>query len=172
MSNVYQITHSKFLLDNELSLLLSILNKDNSRNGLILILLLKTGARASEILEIRPCDLNLESQTVLIRGLKGSDDRELPLSQSLFERLVLESKGSKLYDPIFPISYQRLDQIWAFYRPVKKKLHSLRHTFAIELYKKHRDLRLVQIALGHRNIQNTMVYAQYVYSKEELRKIL
>jgi integrase/recombinase XerC len=55
---------------------------------------------------------------------------------------------------------------------VPKKFHSLRHTFAIELYQKTKDLRLVQVALGHRNITNTMIYADYVYSQQELRKLI
>jgi integrase/recombinase XerC len=55
---------------------------------------------------------------------------------------------------------------------VHKKLHGLRHTFAIRLYKKTKDIRLVQVALGHRNITNTMVYADYAYSQQELRKLI
>jgi integrase len=73
---------------------------------------------------------------------------------------------------IFPISYQRLYQIWDHWKPCKKKLHSLRHTFAIELYRRTRDLRLVQMALGHKSINNTMVYADYIYTQEELKKLL
>ena len=73
---------------------------------------------------------------------------------------------------IFPISYIRFHQIWDKYRPCHKKLHSLRHTFAIRLYKKTKDIRLVQFALGHRNIANTMIYADYVYSQEELKKLI
>jgi integrase/recombinase XerC len=66
----------------------------------------------------------------------------------------------------------RLYQIWQFYRPVPKKFHALRHTFAIELYQKTKDLRLVQVALGHRNITNTMIYADYIYSQQELKKLI
>ena len=79
---------------------------------------------------------------------------------------------SKADDLLFPISYSRLIQIWEHYRPTHKKFHSLRHTFAIRLYKKTKDLRLVQVALGHRNITNTMIYADYVYSQQELRKLI
>jgi integrase len=73
---------------------------------------------------------------------------------------------------LFPITYNRLRQIWDLYRPVQKKFHSLRHTFAIQLYKKTKDIRLVQVALGHRNVMNTMIYADYVYSQTELRKLI
>jgi integrase/recombinase XerC len=133
--------------------------------------LIYTGARAQEALNIRGTDLNLETETVFIRGLKGSDDRELPLPSWLFKQLV-ELRAKHTGEFLFPISYPRLDQIWREYRPVKKKLHSLRHTFAIRLLRKTGNLRLVQVALGHRSISNTMVYASYQYQAEELKKLI
>jgi site-specific recombinase XerD len=39
-------------------------------------------------------------------------------------------------------------------------VHSLRHTFAMNLYRKTGDLRLVQTALGHRHISTTEIYAR------------
>ena len=108
-------------------------------------------------------------KTILLKGLKGSNDREIPIPDWLFNEV---QKLAPTSGRLFPVSYSRLRQIWEFYRPVPKKFHSLRHTFAIGLYKKTRDLRLVQVALGHRNITNTMVYADYVYSQQELRRLI
>jgi len=90
----------------------------------------------------------------------------------LFMHYLNSSNISLTDQKIFPITYNRYRQIWEMYRPTHKKLHSLRHTFAIELYKKTKDIRLVQFALGHRNITNTMIYADYVYSQQELRKLI
>lgn len=142
------------------------------RDVTLMYVLLYTGARATEALRLRPSDLNLHDETIFITGLKGSNDREIPVPSWLFSMVKQESDNSGGNGPIFNISYSRLRQIWEMYRPVKKKLHSTRHTFAINLYKRTKDLRLVQVALGHTNIQNTMVYAEYVYSQEELRKLL
>jgi integrase/recombinase XerC len=141
------------------------------RNCTLLWLLLHTGGRAQEILNLRGEDLNPFDRTVFIRGIKGSNDREIPLPDWLFERLsrLVPSGPSAM---VFPITYNRLRQIWELYRPVHKKLHALRHTFAIRLYKKTRDIRLLQVALGHRNITNTMIYADYTYSQEELRRLI
>lgn len=138
---------------------------------LLIELALRTGGRASEILALTKADLNAHEQTVFLKGLKGSNDREIPLSGPLFKRLSLYAENLPR-QKIFNISYRQFNRVWEMYRPVPKKLHSLRHTFAIELYKKHRDLRLVQVALGHRNIQNTMVYAEYHYATTELRKLI
>ncbi len=170
----YAINKNKYLLDPEyahLELLLKRYILKDRRNCLIIYIAMHTGARATEILNIEKEDLNVYEQSVFIYGIKGSNDREIPLPDWLFDLLEDYSKtvsGDKLFD----ISYHRLRQIWEEYRPVKKKFHCLRHTFAIRLYKKVKDLRLLQIALGHRNITNTMIYADFVYSQNEMRKLI
>lgn len=170
----YSLNKNKYLLAPEVDRLRKIvvdyMDRDQ-RNCLIISLALRTGARAQEILNLQKVDLNVYDQSVLIRGIKGSNDREIPLHADFFNtlnRFAEMASGSRL----FPISYDRLYQIWEFYRPVPKKFHSLRHTFAIELYQKTKDLRLVQVALGHRNITNTMIYADYIYSQNELRRLI
>ncbi len=170
----YALNKNKYLLDAEvdrLNYILESFKTKDVRNCTLLWLLLHSGGRAQEILNLRIDDLNPEEQSVFIRGLKGSSDREIPLPSWLFERL--ESEAHRSQDSmLFPITYARLRQVWDMYRPVHKKLHSLRHTFAIRLYKKTKDLRLIQVALGHRNITNTMIYADYIYSQQELRKLI
>lgn len=170
----YQLNKNKYLLNPEVERLESIIQTyslSDPRNCLLLELGLKTGARAQELLNIQKIDLNAYDETVFIRGLKGSNDREIPLPSPLYQRLQRWSEQAP-QSQIFPISYKRLFQIWELYRPVPKKFHSLRHTFAIRLYQKTKDLRLVQVALGHRNISNTMVYADYIYSQQELKKLI
>jgi integrase/recombinase XerC len=174
-SSRYALNKNKYLLDPEVDRLERILQSDidqSPRDVLILMLALKTGARATELLELRHADLNNYDKTLFIRGIKGSNDRELPLQPQLFDRLWNFSKTVPQNGGLFPIGYHRLRQVWDWYRPVPKKFHSLRHTFAIRLYRKTKDLRLVQVALGHRNITNTMVYADYHYSQQELKKLI
>ena len=171
-SGRYALNKSKYLLDSEFNKLDELLKtylKTDSRNCSLLYLAVHTGARAKELLNIRKKDLDPESKTVFIRGIKGSNDREIPLYPWLFKEVIKLDSSSEL---VFPISYNRLRQIWQLYRPTHKKFHSLRHTFAIRLYKKTKDIRLVQVALGHRNITNTMVYADYVYTQQELKRLI
>ena len=175
----YALNKNKYLLEPELEKLEQILIhflKEDERNCLMLSTALRTGARAQELLNLRLGDLNAHDQSVFIRGIKGSNDREIPLQPKFFEQLhayALKHEATTDSSPvIFAISYNRLRQIWDQYRPTHKKFHCLRHTFAIRLYKKTKDLRLVQVALGHRNITNTMIYADYVYSQTELRRLI
>jgi site-specific recombinase XerD len=170
----YALNKNKYLLSPEVERVRKLVQDfqlTDPRNCFLISLGLRTGARAQELLNLQKSDLNPYDQTVFIRGIKGSNDREIPLQNRFFEDFHKYSEsvsGTRIFD----ISYQRLYQIWEFYRPVPKKFHSLRHTFAIELYQKTKDLRLVQVALGHRNITNTMIYADYVYSQQELRRLI
>jgi integrase/recombinase XerC len=176
MAATYQLNKSKYLVQNELAELkriLGLFREKDLRNTLLIEVALNSGARASELLNLRWMDLDDFENTLFIRGLKGSNDREIPLQKSLYNNLKkLKKPADKPDDAVFKISYPRLIQIWNEYKPVQKKFHSLRHTFALNLYKKTRDLRLVQVALGHRNIQNTIVYAEYVYSTQELKRLI
>lgn len=174
MSKHYSLNKTKYLLEPEaekLEELLSHYIDKDTRNCLLINLALRTGARATELLNLKKADLNRIDETIFIRGIKGSKDREIPLPPKLFRKLIeyIETEPS---ESLFPISYSRLRQVWEFYRPTVKKFHALRHTFAIRLYKKTKDVRLVQVALGHCNITNTMIYADYVYSQQELRRLI
>lgn len=143
------------------------------RNILMLELLVLTGPRPSELLGVRVSDVCLSDGLIFYKGLKGSRDRNIPLPSLLVDRLRVYISG--IEDPaglLFPISYNRLRDIWFEYRPVKKKLHSLRHTFAIELYRKSKDVRLIQRALGHRYLSTTLIYTDYLYSLDEMRQFL
>ena len=174
----YQITQSKYLNKNELEHLEHICYKEieenptKLRNPLLILIALKTGSRAQELLNIKLSDINIKSKTIEIHGLKGSDDRAIPIHAKIFKLLMqyISNNNIKNDELLFPICYETLINIWELYRPCKKKFHSTRHTFAIELYKKTRDIKLVQMALGHRSIINTQVYVDYIYKTQELKR--
>ncbi|MCB0393919.1 MAG: tyrosine-type recombinase/integrase, partial [Bdellovibrionales bacterium] len=86
----YSLNKNKYLLEPEAEKLEEILEKffdTNERDTLILNLALKTGARAQEVLNLKKSDLNPYDKTVFINGIKGSNDREIPLPPRLFDRL-------------------------------------------------------------------------------------
>lgn len=167
----YQINKTKYLSKIELNQLLNKLQNDHSRNSLIIQLALATGARASELLAIRVSDLDMHNKSVFIKGLKNSFDREIPLKDDLFNALIGFARKSNHY-LLFNISYPRLVQIWEQYKPINKKFHSLRHTFALNLYERTKDIALVKAALGHKNVMNSMVYLEYFENQSLLKKII
>lgn len=162
---------SKCLSDDEQAELERTLHKYSDaafRDTTLLWTLKHTGARASEALAITKDDLIPSTKSVCLIGLKGSNDREIPLPSWLYQRLAKLPPDEQ--GRLFSISYIRLYQIWLLYRPINKKLHSLRHTCAINLYKKTLDIQLVRKWLGHRSILNTMVYAENSYTQSEMRR--
>lgn len=183
----YQINSTKYLSDSEQTALIQTLSKNATRDALMIEIALITGIRRQELVNLTKTSLNDDKRSIHIIGVKGSRDREIPVPDSTYRRIKqyinqsansnpahnLSDRAVECKNQLFPISIRRLTQIWDNYRPNPNKgFHSLRHTFAINLYKKTKDLKIVQTALGHVNIQNTMVYADYVYSTDELRKAL
>lgn len=175
-----KLEFDKFLDEDEYdALMLEVTSDPINRNKILIQLALETGARASELLAIRKKDLVSRTSkgkslgSVKIHGLKGSSDREIPISKKLFTQLSgLEG------DYLFDITYHRLYQIWENFAPRKaggkkfKTFHCLRHTCAVKLYRQTKDVKLVQTILGHRDLRNTMIYVDFVYSQDELRKAL
>ena len=141
------------------------------RDALLILLGLRTGARASELLLLRRQFFSPNDEMIFVQGIKGSEDRELPLPKWLARATEIHLRKSE-NEYLFPITYSRLHQIWEQYRPVNKKFHALRHTFALKIYLETRDVRLVQRALGHRNINNTLIYVDYAHTNQEMRRLI
>lgn len=162
-----KITQSKFLTDEEFNRLMSkLVQHRGKRDSILLRLALFTGARSIELLRILRKDVT--DGAVTIRGAKGSNDRTIPLNPEFFEELVGYASKLQPSDRLFSITERRFRKIWDKWRPVKKGGHCLRHTFGVRLYRSCRDIHLVKNALGHVNIQNTMVYLDFVQGQEAL----
>ncbi len=170
----YELTREKFLNDKELGVLrkeLSLNRDKDSRNVLLIELALATGGRAGELLALKFTDFSDDG--VYITGSKDSKDRQIPLPPDIYARILMRESDSDPNDErVFPISYQRLVQIWNQYRPAAKGFHSLRHTAALLIYKRHKDLKLVQLMLGHRWASTTSIYSDFSYSNDEMKRLL
>ena len=183
----YLITHQKVLNRTEVLALRASLTRSYSlakdcRNALIITVILDCGLRSCEALGLRVKDLDVEESTVYIRSYKGSNARELPIKPSvarMLKKFILGHFKKDLWSQldaealVFDITYDRLYQIWQWYTPNKDKtFHSLRHTFAVAMYQRTQDVMAVKLALGHRKIDNTMVYVDFVYTQTKMRKLI
>lgn len=187
MKNDYIITPAKVLNKDEETNLRRLCDRllktqKDHRNALMLLIALECGLRATELLSITVKDVDFAHSLIAIKTLKGSNSRLLPIAKSRVEaikkHLLIDYKVETLAAipkemPVFNISYNRLEQVWRMFRPSQTKtLHCLRHTFAVNTYLRTRDIMLVKNALGHRRIDNTMVYVNYIYAHEAMRKAL
>lgn len=139
----------------------------------LMLLLLRTyGMRTGELLQVRTRDINHQTRSLMIRGTKGSNDREFPLTSPLYKR-IKKLTDTCLDDDerVFKYCRQFLCQLWHKYRPAPKGLHCLRHTVGVELYRKTRDIKLVQNVLGHKSIVNTNIYLEFCYNMETFRRV-
>src|SRR5271169_845654 len=72
----------------------------DGRTGLMLQTLLETGARASELVELRVEDVSLIERVITIRQGKGGKRREVPIRRDLAQLLRLHI-GTRRAGPLF-----------------------------------------------------------------------
>jgi len=156
------------------------------RNRVMLRLMLDTGLRLSEAIHLRWKDIDLNSGKVMVRQGKGAKDRTLWTGEENLaallawkERQVSECTGrsqnvftTKLGGPLNPRYIQRMVKRYAVKAGIEKDItpHTLRHSFATDLYRETTNIRLTQKALGHANLATTQIYTHIV--DEELEGAL
>lgn len=154
------------------------------RNRLMLSVMLNTGLRLSELTGLRWRDLDLTSGKLFVRQGKGAKDRSLWLGEADLDllhhwRTRQFDSVSRVVPHVFttlagrPISGRYVQQMvrrCAEKTGIEKRVHPhlLRHTFATDLHRDSRNIRLVQKALGHADLSSTMIYT-HVYDEEMLK---
>jgi integrase/recombinase XerD len=143
------------------------------RDLCMLKLMLNAGLRASEVLSLTWRDVDLHTGRLLVRRGKGDKDRQVwvndevlaqmrawrgraPASRYCFPTL----KGTRIYDAALREMVKRRGRKAGITKDVHP--HMLRHTYATELYRETKDIRLVQKALGHAQLSTTMIYTHIV----------
>jgi len=178
-----------FMNQDEINKFLEAIDKyeftDNTayRNRLIIKIILYTGIRVSEMLNLRIKDIFNENDVYMlqIRG-KGNKPRVVMIKKSIIKNdlqnwlnmrvcnsdiLVCNQKGDRLTQAYVGRVVENI-LISAGIRKEKNGAHMLRHSFATMLYSKHHDLILVQEALGHMDINTSRIYTHF--DKERLKK--
>jgi len=156
------------------------------RNRMLLRLMLDTGLRLSEAINLRWRDIDLNSGKVMVRQGKGAKDRTLWTGEENLaalvawrERQLAECSGApenvfttKAGGALAPRYVQRMVKRYAAKAGIEKDIHphTLRHSFATDLYRETTNLRLTQKALGHASVSTTQVYTHIV--DEELEGAL
>ena len=177
MAKRHQINTSKYLNSREIFELKANLSFRECRDSILIRVLMESGARSAELINISVHDLSLEDiddASVLILGLKGSNDRTLSLTRETASLLVNYLKANDITSgKAFRCTTRTVRNAWAKFKPVDSRLgvHALRHTFAVEAYKKTSSVLLVKSALGHVDLRSTMVYVDHVNSLADLVKL-
>lgn len=139
------------------------------RDRAIVVTLVGTGARAMELLAMRPEDIDWKRRTILLHG-KGKKDRRVPRGRKVFRALQDYYKVRPATPWLEAWCTQRRTRMnYAALNSMIKNLggyagvrdvtpHRFRHTFATEHYRANRDLIALKAALGHSKVETTMTY--------------
>lgn len=173
----------------EFILMLDILKDDtplNTRNRLILELLLATGIRVSELVSIKLSDISFKTKEIRIYG-KGKKerivffgnyatevlekylniDRGLLLKNKNSEYLFINHLGGKLTDRGVRGIIDKIIKLSG----VKSKVspHTFRHTFATMMLNEGCNIKSVADLLGHSSLNTTSIYTHL--TNEEVRRV-
>ena len=147
------------------------------RNRTIIKIFLASGLRLSELINLRLKDINLMTGQLKVVEGKGSKDRILWISESIMEELRnwKEKQSEKLgiCEYVFTTSsnnklngrnVRRMVAEYSKKAGITKNVspHTFRHTFASDLLRATKNLRLVQKALGHEDLSTTIIYTHIV----------
>jgi integrase/recombinase XerD len=126
----------------------------------------ETGMRIGEALRLKWTDVDFERRVVSITPEKGSRARMLPISERLVEMFnSLPKKSERVFptsDASVKLTFFRVRKKTAKKlgnpRLLKITFHTFRHWKATMEYHKTKDIIHVKELLGHRRIDNTMLY--------------
>ena len=129
-----------------------------------------TGARLSEVLSIRPEDVDVENSTLKIRQLKKRKEayKIIPIPPWLAEELHhFQGFG------VSRVQAWRIIRYWTerfFGRPIRP--HAFRHAYGTHLLRTTKDVELVRRVLGHSTYYWVKEYMDYSLADiaEDLRK--
>ena len=147
------------------------------RNLCIINLMLKTGLRVNEIIELNEADIDWVEGKIKIKESRSARSRALWLEKgdlALLKRwheikpeggglLFTTLDGSKLNDRYLREMIKRLSRKAGIEKDVYP--HLLRYTFAVNLMREIRSIRLLQQALGHRDQSATQMYINLLFNE-------
>ena len=153
------------------------------RDRALIELLYATGMRVTELVTLRPDDVNLDGGFLTCVG-KGAKERVVPIGRvatdwvrqylgSARGTLLKERDSSYLF--INARGGSTLSRV-GFWKIIKKygrqagltrdlSPHMLRHSFATHLLARGADLRMIQTMLGHADLSTTQIYTHILKAR-------
>jgi integrase/recombinase XerC/integrase/recombinase XerD len=134
----------------------------DDRDRLIVRTIYATGVRVSELCGINIEDIDFEDEMIKVRG-KGGKIRIVFVDHETLED-ISRFIGNRIEGPLFlgqqghHISPRSIQHIFKLYAPQGITPHKIRHSYASELYRRSKNLRVVQENLGHTSIKTTEIY--------------
>jgi integrase/recombinase XerD len=147
------------------------------RDRALIELLYATGMRVSELISLRPSDINLEASYLTCTG-KGDKQRIVPIGDEAADwvraylkqarpvllgkrsspRLFVNARGGGA--GLTRVGFWKILKAYARQAGLSRTIspHVLRHSFATHLLERGADLRAIQMMLGHADLSTTQIY--------------
>lgn len=153
----------------------------NPKHRAIACLLYSGGLRVSEVIKLRPEDLDEERRLIHIRSGKGRKDRYTLLANNALSEVRRYQEpgidGPWLFPGTRPDRHITARTVQHVIENARQRTgitkhitaHTLRHSFATHLLEAGTDLRYIQSLLGHMSSRTTEIYTHV--SQAALRRI-
>lgn len=153
----------------------------NRKHRAILALVYSAGLRVSEVVRLRPGDLDRERRLLHVRGGKGRKDRRTLLSVgalALVDAYLEDApQGPWLFPGARPGRHLSARSVQKLVLEAGRRAgiggpvtpHVLRHSFATHLLEGGTDVRIIQELLGHASVRTTEIYTHV--SRERIGRI-
>jgi integrase/recombinase XerD len=154
------------------------------RDRALIELLYATGLRVSELISLRPADVNLEASYLTCTG-KGGKQRIVPLGDEAAAwvsrylrdarpvllgkrrspRMFVNARGGGL--GLTRVGFWKILKAYGRHAGVRAALspHIIRHSFATHLLERGADLRAIQMMLGHADLSTTQIYTHVLQQR-------
>jgi site-specific recombinase XerD len=143
--------------------------RDTLRAYAIIELLITTGLRSRELMELRQQDIDLENKRIFIKDGKGGHQRVILFGDSAVDVLREYCQINKFLpdETIFRMSQDnvayRTVKLWAAKAGINLKIHphSFRHYFITETQRQGVPVTSVATQVGHRSLNTTLGYTHW-----------
>lgn len=153
------------------------------RDKALLEVLYASGMRVSELLAVRPGDLNLDEGYLTCIG-KGDKQRIVPVGQTAADwlrRYMRDGRPGLLHKrtspwlfvnardggPLSRVGFWKVLKAYGIEAGIAREIspHVLRHSFATHLLERGADLRAIQVMLGHADLSTTQIYTHVLEAR-------
>jgi integrase/recombinase XerD len=158
----------KYLTQDELRRFFNVIG--SPRDRALFAMIYHYGLRVDEAVALTVDDLDLKNQRVRIRRLKNGIGGEKPIWRHTAKVLRAYLRVRRDVTPYLftgregALKKRQVQNLFTEYAQragiTGQSIHALRHSIAVHLLEAGRGIEYVADHLGHRNIQNTRIYAQ------------
>lgn len=134
------------------------------------LVLLHTGIRTAELLDLRLCDVDIAGRRLVIHSSKNYHGRTVFMTPDVIAALTAylaqrpQTDDDHLWidkgQPLLSARVRYCFQRWSQLAQVQASAHRLRHTLATYLVNQGMSLQAIAKLLGHRSLNTTQLYAR------------